>query len=126
MSLAEGMDRAATMTTVRRHVVQLFSASVFSPRCKVGVEIELLVFEPGRAGQRRVVAAERTRAILASDPVLCADGLVSFEPGGQLELSLPPRRSVAELLTDADRMLRRVRAALEPHGIGENTEALNS
>lgn len=118
MPLANEMNHAATITTVRRYVAQLFSAAISPSRRKVGAEIELLVFEHGRARKRRAVAAERTRAILASDPMLCVDGLVSFEPGGQLELSLAPRRSVTELLTDADRLLRRVRAALEPHGIG--------
>jgi glutamate--cysteine ligase len=118
MPLANEINHAATIAAVRRYVDQLFSASMSPSRCEVGVEIELLVFGHGGAGKRRAVAAERTRAILASDPVLCVDGLVSFEPGGQLELRLTPRRSVAELLTDADRLLRRVRAALEPHGIG--------
>lgn len=87
-------------TDLRRHVAPLFAGS---PRrsVSVAVEQELIVFDTGDGW----VPIRRVRRLLAGAPWLPA---ASFEPGGQLELSLPPAADIPTL----DHTLRRVLADL--------------
>jgi glutamate--cysteine ligase len=82
----------------------------------VGVEIELLV---GRADERQgfPVAPADVRAALAADPCIAVLATVSFEPGGQLELSVPPARSVQALVTRAADAVRRTETVLAARGL---------
>ncbi|MFC7388156.1 glutamate-cysteine ligase family protein [Sphaerisporangium rhizosphaerae] len=82
-----------------------------TPGDRVGVELEFLVFD--REDPSRHVRVERTAEAL---PTLAGGSAVSFEPGGQLELSGPPGA-----LPDAVRALAAdvasVRAALREEGL---------
>jgi len=82
----------------------------------VGVEVELL---PVRAGQGRPLPVARAdiTAALDADPSLLADGRVTFEPGGQLELSPPPAAGPALCLSNLEALLRRVHRCGEAAGI---------
>ncbi|MET7327152.1 ergothioneine biosynthesis glutamate--cysteine ligase EgtA [Nonomuraea sp. NPDC005650] len=78
---------------------------------RVGVELEFLVFDRGAAAAH-VPMAEVERVI----PALPGGSRVTFEPGGQLELSGP----AASLRDALDRMaadVSAVRAALRPAGL---------
>ncbi|MFF4620582.1 ergothioneine biosynthesis glutamate--cysteine ligase EgtA [Nonomuraea jabiensis] len=78
---------------------------------RVGVELEFLVFDRAAAAAQ-VPMAEVERAV----PALPGGSRVTFEPGGQLELSGPaaPLREALDRLA-AD--VRAVRAALRPAGL---------
>ena len=83
---------------------------------RVGLEVELFVFDPA-APRPGPIAIDRVQAALATDPGLAAAARVSFEPGGQLELSPSPRASVVALVSDVDGLLGRIRAALARDGL---------
>ena len=82
----------------------------------VGVELELLVRDL-RLPWRTPVPPAEVRAALAADPRLPALTAVSFEPGGQLELSIPPAPSVATAAARTCEAVRRVDAALARRGL---------
>jgi glutamate--cysteine ligase len=94
---------------IREHC---FSAST---RGLVGLECEWHVFDV--ADERRVVPLEVLEQVVAGIGPLPAGSRVTFEPGGQLELSSPPAAGVAAacdtLATDHDAVL----AALAPLGL---------
>jgi len=120
-AIPEG-DGCPAATDLLRQVGRLFAA----PRAaggRIGVEVELICVS-GRPPLP--VAAARTRAaIAAADPALLADARVSFEPGGQVELSPAPRPSAAALLADLDVLLARLRAALSAAGIVAVSAGMN-
>jgi glutamate--cysteine ligase len=87
----------------------------------VGVELELIP----------VTATPLPRPV---DPALLAAGfdgefvraaVVSFEPGGQLELSPPPRPTVKDLIADIEQLLGRATVIAEAHGIRLEAAGLN-
>jgi glutamate--cysteine ligase len=82
----------------------------------VGVELELL---PVRlvAGRPAPVSIVEVRAALTHDPALCREARISFEPGGQVEMSPPPAPSPAAALTRAAALLARLRRCGERVGI---------
>lgn len=87
---------------------------------RVGIEIEWLVIDP-ESPERAVTAAETTQAAVGAP--LPNGGLVTVEPGGQLELSaLPgdrPEDALAATEADASELHRRVTSAgLELRAIG--------
>ena len=69
----------ATQAALAEHVDRLFARGS-RRRTRIGIEHELVVVDHQNGG---VVPLERTRAALAHLPY------VGFEPGGQVELSLP-------------------------------------
>ena len=83
---------------------------------RVGVELELL---PVRlvAGRPAPVPIAAVRAALAQDPALVREGRISFEPGGQVELSPDPGPSPAAALARATTLLRRLRRCGRRAGI---------
>lgn len=99
-------------------------AALFAPARqpgRVGVEVELIP----------VTDTARPNPV---DPVLLASGFdlgfaraagPSFEPGGQLELSPPPQPTIAGLMHDLDRLLRRVTAIASQRGIRLEAVGLN-
>ncbi|KXK58285.1 ergothioneine biosynthesis glutamate--cysteine ligase EgtA [Micromonospora rosaria] len=96
------------------------------PPTYTGVELEWTVHDA--ADPARPVDRERIRAALGPyspvtlDPTSPAQQLrhgstVTVEPGGQLEVSSPPRASVAELLSATDADIDHLRSLLAPAGL---------
>jgi glutamate--cysteine ligase len=82
----------------------------------VGIELELLVHDVDKPWRTPVPPAE-VRAALAADPRLPELTAVSFEPGGQLELSVRPATSVTEIDARTVEAVRRVDDALIRRGL---------
>jgi glutamate--cysteine ligase len=101
-----------TLDDLRRHIAERSLAP--SDRGLVGVEIELLTYpaaDPGRrtpAGDLRAIA-ERTR--------LPAGSRITLEPGGQVEISTPPLRGLAQALPAAAADLAAISSALRGAGV---------
>ncbi|HEX6493687.1 MAG TPA: glutamate-cysteine ligase family protein [Candidatus Dormibacteraeota bacterium] len=83
---------------------------------RVGVEIELL---PVRftAGIPVPAGIADVQAALAHDPGLVAQARISFEPGGQVELSPAPQTSPAAALERAEMLITRLRRCADREGI---------
>jgi len=79
-----------------------------SPRL-VGVELEWLTVSRDDEGAR-VEPAPLARAVAATGP-LPGGSTVTFEPGGQLEVSAPPHASIAKACSVAEIDVARARAA---------------
>jgi glutamate--cysteine ligase len=109
---------------LRDRVRRLFSGQATGARgLLVGVEVELI---PVHGRPPRPTPLTRTRqAILAHDPHLLDDACISFEPGGQVELSPPPQPSPAALLDELDGLLARLDGALACEGIVAVSSGLN-
>jgi glutamate--cysteine ligase len=107
------MDGPASLFTIEQARDQIreqcFSASSTG---RVGLECEWHVFD--RADERRVVPLEAVERVVAAVGPLPAGSRITFEPGGQLELSSPPAAGVDAacdaLAADHDAVV----AALEP------------
>lgn len=90
---------------------------------RTGLEVELLCVS-GRPP--RPVPAARTRAALqAHDPALLREACISFEPGGQVELSPPAQPSTTALLSRLDGLLARLGRALAADGIVAASTGMN-
>lgn len=77
----------------------------------LGVEVELIsVTEDGRPADPAVLAA-------GFDAAFVAAARPSFEPGGQLELSPPPQRTVTAVVAEITRLIARARAIAESRGV---------
>jgi glutamate--cysteine ligase len=100
--------RSLTIADVRGFVDE----RVFTPRwdAKVGIELEWVTRANGTTP-----TPEAMRTLLPS--ALPGGSVVTFEPGGQLELSGPPRTGIAGACHDMAADLAAVRAALAPAGI---------
>ncbi len=115
------MKQAASIERVVDHqVAALFVPSVgtglsSSDRPRLGLELEFFVRDLEES--RRSVMVSETRRALATDAALLRKACVSFEPGGQLELSLPPAESPRTLIRAAEEVVQRVGAALGRHGL---------
>lgn len=96
-------------------VAALFDRSSNQRSVRVGTEQELLVRDRRTGG---TVDLDRLREVVSGAP--CAP-YVSFEPGGQLELSLPPARDVAAA---ADR-LRTALASVRRHADAGGVDLLD-
>ncbi|HEX5996769.1 MAG TPA: glutamate-cysteine ligase family protein [Jiangellales bacterium] len=83
--------------------------------------------QPGRIGaEAELIAMTDTDAPKPVDPAVLADGFdpafvaaarPTFEPGGQLELSPPPRRTVAGFVNHLHRLLARATAIAGERGV---------
>jgi glutamate--cysteine ligase len=119
--IASSLPREA----VEREVVDRFtSASAHMAPGQVGVELEWIPAMPGPQPPRPLSVAE-TERLLARDPTLRSDARVTFEPGGQLEISPPPSATVTELLGSLEVLRSRVERCLEPSGAGLFVSGLN-
>ncbi|MFF3323965.1 ergothioneine biosynthesis glutamate--cysteine ligase EgtA [Streptomyces sp. NPDC002889] len=85
------------------------------PPRTVGAELEWLVQERGRPERR--VAADRLAAAYAQVRALPLDSALTFEPGGQLELSSRPAATLMECIDSLAADLESVRTALAPAGL---------
>ncbi|NGO73708.1 ergothioneine biosynthesis glutamate--cysteine ligase EgtA [Streptomyces boncukensis] len=88
------------------------------PPSRTGVELEWLVRDR-RAPTAEVPAARLDAALapLQAPGGLPRGGVLTREPGGQLELSCPPAASAARCVADAAADLAALRRALEPAGL---------
>ncbi|MER6831163.1 glutamate-cysteine ligase family protein [Streptosporangium sp. NPDC000563] len=115
------MTGLATENTLIRNAadVETFARRCFlgSPGDRVGVELEFLVFD--RTDPARQVPPARITDAL---PPLPGGSLVTYEPGGQLELSGPPGslpKAIALLSADVNAVRRALRdAGLVLGGVG--------
>ncbi|MGP4002532.1 ergothioneine biosynthesis glutamate--cysteine ligase EgtA [Streptomyces sp. 8N706] len=108
-------SHASTLTeAVAEAYVQGICFKTGPPR-RLGVELEWLVrdlHDPSRPVEpdRHAAAVAEVRALPLRSPL-------TFEPGGQLELSPPPAGSLTECVEQADADLALVRASLSAHGL---------
>ncbi|MCX2184532.1 ergothioneine biosynthesis glutamate--cysteine ligase EgtA [Streptomyces sp. SKN60] len=86
------------------------------PPRAVGAELEWLVHE--LRDPRRPVPPRRLAAAIDTVRAVPLVAALTFEPGGQLELSSPPAASLMECLDSLAADLRAVREALAPLGLG--------
>jgi glutamate--cysteine ligase len=100
---------APTRSLTLDAVHQFIEERIFSPAGAGAVGIELEWFPPPRT------TPDRLRALLP-DP-LPGGSAVTFEPGGQLELSGPPQRGIANACTRMRADTAAARTALAMHGI---------
>ncbi|MEX1008501.1 MAG: ergothioneine biosynthesis glutamate--cysteine ligase EgtA [Acidimicrobiia bacterium] len=103
------LTRSLTPDDVRRFVDE----RVFTPRwdAKVGIELEWVT----RATGLTPCTPDAIRGLLPD--ALPGESRITFEPGGQLELSGPPRSGIASACRDMAADMHVVRSALAPHGI---------
>jgi glutamate--cysteine ligase len=85
------------------------------PPGKVGVELELFALDP--ADPARAVDATTLQAVLADAGPLPADGLLTAEPGGQLELSSQPASSLEGCAAAVGADLAQLRSAAATAGL---------
>jgi glutamate--cysteine ligase len=71
------------------------------------------------------LAVGETERLLAGDADLAQDGRVSFEPGGQLEISPPPSASISALLASVENLRTRVERCLAVGGAQLYSSGLN-
>ncbi|MER7956774.1 ergothioneine biosynthesis glutamate--cysteine ligase EgtA [Streptomyces sp. NPDC096030] len=88
------------------------------PPRTVGVEVEWLVHE--LRDPRLPVPPERLAAAVDTVRSLPLASAITFEPGGQLELSSPPAGSLMSCVDTLSADLRAVRGALAPLGLSLN------
>ena len=106
MTLIATSPRATLTERVRALLTP--TAGVAGPG-RVGAEIELIPVRLTAEAPRRVPRVETLAALVRSDPGLLAEGRVSFEPGGQLELSPPYCPGVADTLRTISGLIARAR-----------------
>jgi glutamate--cysteine ligase len=104
-----GRARSLSIDDVRGFIDE----RVFTPAwdAKVGIELEWLT----RATGRTAATPDAMRALLPA--TLPGGSAITFEPGGQLELSGPPRHGIAAACRDMSLDISVVRHALAPAGI---------
>ncbi len=95
------MAERLTCSQLEHQVLRLFTPSLL-PNCgeypgRVGVELELIPVKIGEYPPRPVTVDSLTKA-LADDQDLVHDACISFESGGQMELSPPPGNTVASAM----------------------------
>ncbi len=117
--------RSLRREAVEREVVDRFrSAPWAGGPGRVGVELEWIPAVAG-AGRPRPLGVAEAERLLARDPPLRSDARVTFEPGGQLEISPPPSASVTELLKSVASLRGRIDRCLEPTGAELLVSGLN-
>lgn len=108
--------RAEAIIETRRQVDALFGpGSVDAVPPRIGLEAEFLLFRD--ACRQAPVGIDAVMAALVSRPSLIRTGHLTFEPGGQLELSPAAASSPAAALAHLDALSRRTAIALRRSGI---------
>ena len=115
-----GLRRHLTPDAVLRHVEE----RCFRPsdRGLVGVELELLTYPTGDPLRRARLADLRA---VAAGTHLPGGSRITLEPGGQLEISTPPRPGLAAALPAAATDLGAVCAGLRAHGLAPVARGLD-
>ncbi|HXA43142.1 MAG TPA: glutamate-cysteine ligase family protein [Candidatus Solibacter sp.] len=116
-----------TPPDVRRQVAELFTDTTRDPSDgpgRVGLELEWI---PARPSQNPpgTVGVEALRTVLDSAPALVEEARVTYEPGGQLEISPPPAPSPALALEMAAAYGTRLRRLVAPAGIRLLSSGMN-
>jgi glutamate--cysteine ligase len=114
VTLAATSPRAALAERVRALLTP--TPTAVSGPGRVGAEIELLPVRFTADGAHPVPRPDTLAALHRADPSLLADGCVSFEPGGQLELSPPCSATVTEALRTIDLLVARARKCADAAG----------
>ena len=114
-------DRHAALA---RLVQELFTPASSTAAPHVGVEVELFPIRFVREEAKAVTIAE-LQGILATAGNALTEGRVSFEPGGQLELSPPPAATVNALIRQVSDLLDNVRCSAVPCGVTFKAEGVN-
>jgi glutamate--cysteine ligase len=96
---------------LRASVDQLFAPAPAPGR--VGCEVELIAVTDDAVPR----PADPALLATAFDPLFRSAAVPSFEPGGQLELSPPPRRHVGRLVTDLRALLDRAARLAAARGV---------
>jgi glutamate--cysteine ligase len=106
-----------TRADVAQLVAGLFrdSDTASSPGC-VGVEIEWIPAQT-EASPPGPVGVARSSQLLTTVPDVAAEGHVTYEPGGQIEMSPGPSNTVVDLLASIDTLETRLRACLKQGGV---------
>jgi glutamate--cysteine ligase len=135
-------DRAARFAALR-DAIHAESFAPGSATRRVGAEVELLVLDtatgfpvPLLSGRRNLIqmlraygarSGWRETAGYGRVPkfVLPGHGIISFEPGGQLEISTDPCETVTELVTRLQAIVRPLRSALHDEGVGLESVGLD-
>jgi glutamate--cysteine ligase len=83
---------------------------------RVGVEIEWIPARPG-AYPPAPVGVARSKELVSTLPAPASDARVTFEPGGQIEMSPSPSSTVSELLAHVEALARALRTCLSMGGV---------
>jgi glutamate--cysteine ligase len=112
---------------VRRQVAELFTDTgqdhAEGPG-RVGLELEWIPARPG-SNPPGTVGVDALRRVLDSLPAIVEAARITYEPGGQLEISPLPAPSAAEALSTAAACESRIREVLAPAGIGLFSSGMN-
>lgn len=104
-----------TRADVAKLVADLFTdpqTDGASPGC-VGVEIEWIPAQTGVHPPAPVSVAQ-SAGLIGAGVEVAAEGNISYEPGGQVEMSPPPSMTVSDLLVHIDNLETRLRACMKP------------
>ncbi len=116
-----------TPSDVSRRVAGLFTDTAQDPSDgpgRVGLELEWIPARPDR-NPPGIVGVKALRRVLHPNPTLVDMARVTYEPGGQLEISPLPASSAAEALSTAADWESRIRRALAPAGIQLFSSGMN-
>jgi glutamate--cysteine ligase len=129
------MRDSSTQIERLSEAIRAESFSPAAPTRRVGAEVELLVLDaatgfplPLVSGRRNLIQLLRPHAVRSgwretagygSVPLFVSpgQGTISFEPGGQLEISTEPRETVADIVALLDAIVRPLRSALGDQGV---------
>ncbi|MFG2194066.1 ergothioneine biosynthesis glutamate--cysteine ligase EgtA [Streptomyces sp. NPDC048639] len=106
--------RALTQAEAQAHIHGICFKT--GPPRRIGVELEFFVRD--LSDPSLPVDPDRHAAAVADVRALTLDSPLTFEPGGQLELSPPPAGSLTGCIEGAAADLALVRASLRTHGLG--------
>lgn len=106
-------EKPLTVDTARDHVAEVCFRT--GPIERVGVELEWLVHDAVDAAAP--VPADRVQRVLSDCPTLPSGGLLSCEPGGQIEVSSSPGVGLAGCVADMTADLAVLRASAAAHRI---------
>lgn len=121
--------RKVTRQDVLDRVARLFTstgngdAPVESPG-KIGIEVEWFAVRPC-PGTPRPVPVEALRGMLEAAPSLIDEARITFEPGGQLEISPRPQPSLTALLEKLTSITDALESAAAAEGIALLASGLN-
>jgi glutamate--cysteine ligase len=112
---------------VSRRVAELFSDAAPHPTDgpgRVGLELEWIPARPDLRGPG-TVGVDMLRRLLEPEPTLVEEARVTYEPGGQLEISPHPAAGVTQALAAVDGFESRLRRRLESAGIQLFSSGMN-